>query len=467
MGVTANPRIEKPSLFPPGKEPFPYQVKGIRYALGSKGTIIADEMGLGKTVQAIGVINADYLTAGLPLHVLIVCPAGLITNWLRELDEWCNAPMQLKIMSYNQADKINADHVWDVMVIDEAHYIKNPASRRSQVVSALAKKAKRVLLLSGTPIENRPIELWPLVKIACPEEWDKPGAAFPVIAPAQKTSHPGEGPGFWEFAKRYCDLKRTYYSSSRGGRKSAWDFSGASNLEELNRRLRETCMVRRLKRDVLTELPPKFRQLVVLEGKKTDDSDLCPELTEDNYEQSVKALRANRVAFEEWSKRRHEQALAKVDAAYQFIEDALASNDGGKIIVFCHHLDVAEKLLWMLRDSGGIHAVTLTGKSTKADKDAAIRAFQGDNTCRVIVGTIGAMGVGFTLTAASHVIFVELDPVPGRVTQAEDRAHRIGQKESVLVQHLVTDGSLCARMAKILVKKQDVISQAIDLEGET
>jgi SWI/SNF-related matrix-associated actin-dependent regulator 1 of chromatin subfamily A len=108
------------------------------------------------------------------------------------------------------------------------------------------------------------------------------------------------------------------------------------------------------------------------------------------------------------------------------------------------------------------YAVTVTGDTHVADRGAAVTAFQGDKRCRVFIGSIGAAGVGITLTAASHVIFCELDPVPGKMSQAEDRAHRIGQKNSVLVQHLVMDRTLCARMAKIVVRKQAIIKEALD-----
>lgn len=448
---------------PPGKSFLPYQEKAIRFALGASGTILADEMGLGKTITAIGVINASKAQ-----RVLIVCPAGLIMNWKNEVAEWLvPIPNQdLQIVSYNKAENFIEPSStpqyfthFDLLIIDEAHYIKNAQSQRSQIVKALAHNSKRTLLLTGTPLENRPVELWPLLQITCPEEWDPPTITNPkLITPEQRASHPGEGPNFWTFAKRYCDLKRTYYPS-RHGRRSAWDFSGASNLDELRTRLRSSCMVRRLKKDVLGELPEKRRQIIVLPSPGTNDDSFLPELSEDNYFDTVSKLRTGNVLFEEYSRKRHEQALKKLDNAIRFIEDQLDASE--KIILFAHHQDVIDKLEFAFTNTG-VRNVVVTGKTGMYERELAVRDFQDNPACKLFIGSIGAAGVGLTLTAASHVIFVELDPVPGRMNQAEDRAHRIGQKNMVLVQHLVSNGSLCARIAKILVKKQAVLNAALD-----
>lgn len=440
---------------PPGKTYLPYQLKGIRYALGARGTLIADEMGLGKTVQAIGVLNG---TVGG--NAVIVAPAGLRTNWENELASWrvSSAPHTV-VHSYHSAESLLPGQ-FETLIIDEAQYCKNPSSKRSQVMQALAKSAKRVIALTGTPIENRPIEIWPLLQIVCPEVWDRPDPLKDIqLSSEKRKTHPGQGPAFWDFASRYCDLKRTSFKYGRATR-SAWDFSGSSNLGELQKRLRETCMVRRLKKDVLPELPPKRRQIVVLPTEGIDDDALLPELTEGNYEESVKRLfKPDTVLFTEFSKRRHEQALKKLDICIRFIEDQLDSSP--KIIIFAHHQDVIQKLQYAFVNTG-VDTVVMTGATHPADRGAAVKRFQEDPRCKLFIGSIGAAGVGLTLTAASHVIFVELDPVPGRMTQAEDRAHRIGQRNMVLVQHLVAQRSLCARLVKLCVRKQEVVTAALD-----
>lgn len=452
---------------PPGKTFLPYQEKGIRYCLGGKGTILADEMGLGKTVQAIGVINAmQAQQPEVPLDVLIVAPAGLVLNWQRELQSWLWPRLpNITTVSYHGANH-HAENpkLWDLLIVDEAQYIKNQQAQRSMAVKTIAQQAKRVLLLTGTPIENgRPIELWPLLQIAAPQTWDPPAMRAGRLSPELKKSHPGEGPAFWAYAKRYCGLKKVTYGHPSGkdalGRrrrsKSAWDFSGATNLEELATRLRHSCMVRRLKSDVLGELPPKRRQIIPVPSYTKDD-DLLPELSEATYEQDLKRFRAMKVQFEDWSKRRHEQALAKVEFVAKHVDDLL--DNTAKVIVFCHHTDVASKLNAALF---GHSPAMIVGSTTMKDREEAVYRFQNESECHVFIGTIGAAGTGITLTAANVVVFAELDPTPGRMSQAEDRAHRIGQKDFVLVQHLVSDGSLCARIAKILVKKQENIRVAL------
>ncbi len=453
---------------PPGLAYLPHQLKCIRYCMGGRGTIVADEMGLGKTIEAIGVINATTGGVRNDLNVVIVCPAFLRINWHNELDTWMVNSCKVSVISYHQAGNLaleartngRLDSI-DILIVDEAHYCKNPESHRTQDVELISKFAKRVLLLTGTPMENRPIELWPLLKIACPGQWNQSTDWPEYVTTSDRKAFSNEGPSFWAYAERYCDLKYAYFGRD-GNERKALDYGGASNLDELAKRLRATCMVRRLKRDVLLDLPDKRRQLIVLESK-ADDSDLFPNLDDDSYFDVLDKLKSDKVLFSDWSKRRHEQGLAKCDASIRFIGDAL--DEVPKIIVFAHHRDVVSKL------AAGIgceidtdeRVVSVTGDMQMLARQIAVDAFQNDPKVRVIVGTIGAMGVGFTLTAGAHVIFVELDPVPGRMTQAEDRPHRIGQKESILIQHLVSQGSLCARMAKICVRKQAVLSRVLDV----
>ena len=437
---------------PPGKTFLPYQKKAIKYASSGRGTLIADEMGLGKTIQAIGILN----TLPSDWKCLIVCPAGLVPNWENELAEWrVESAPECTIVSYNKAERIR-DAFFDVVIVDEAHYCKNLSAKRTQTVLSIARKASKVIALTGTPIENRPVEIWPLLLLVCPEQWDPPTAEG-IRGPQDSNNRPGQGGNFWKFAQRYCDLKKTWYPGRNGGG-YAWDFTGASNLDELQKKLRATCMVRRMKKDVLSELPAKRRQIIPLPSS-ADDSDLLPELSELTYESALAELTAGKAAFTEYSKRRHSQALEKVASAYRHISDTLDSVQ--KIVVFAHHTDVISELSAMFT-AEQIDFVEFTGSTPDLHRRRAVERFQNDPSCRVFLGSIGAAGVGLTLTAASHVIFVELDPVPGRMSQAEDRCHRIGQKECVLVQHLVANGSLCARIAKLLVKKQAVISEAVD-----
>ncbi len=174
------------------------------------------------------------------------------------------------------------------------------------------------------------------------------------------------------------------------------------------------------------------------------------------YLEAVQALRKGaQVAFSEISRVRHDTAVAKIPAVIEHLESAL---EGGSVICFAHHHDVLDAIF----EHFGDQAVKLDGRTPQEARQAAVDKFQTDDSCRLFVGSIQAAGVGLTLTASSHVVFAELDWVPANVSQAEDRAHRIGQKNNVLIQHLVLDESLDAKIAKTIVKKQGVIDSALD-----
>jgi SWI/SNF-related matrix-associated actin-dependent regulator 1 of chromatin subfamily A len=445
---------------PAGFSYLPYQRAGIAYAIARKGTLIADEMGLGKTIQAIGVINASP-----EIHrVLIVCPASVKLNWQAECRKWLTralhvgmfglfngdgADCAIQIINWDVLGKV-PDGSWDLVVFDEAHRAKNPKAARSKHAQRIARAAKKVLCLTGTPIEAKPIELFPILQMVAPAEWDPAGVVKGVCVGA------GAGAGFFRYAKRYCAAHKEQVSRT----KSVWMFDGASNTSELQEKLRATCMVRRLKKDVLTELPPKRRQVIELEGTCGtfhDDADL----DERNYDEFVRRVRSNKIAFEDISRVRHADAVAKIPAVLEHLEESLESSP--KVIVFAHHKDVISGLANGL-DALGVGYVTLTGDTTMADRQAAVNAFQSDPAVRVFIGSLTAAGVGITLTAASHVVFAELDWTPGNMSQCEDRAHRIGQLQSVLVQHLVIRGSIDARIAKILTSKQAVLDAVLDAE---
>ncbi len=459
---------------PAGLAYLGYQKGGIAYALERDATLIGDEMGLGKTIQAIGIANADATVR----KVLIICPAFLKPNWLREWRKWDVKNLTVAytskhgwtaehdfadvvITNYEMVKKFRAQidaRQWDLLVVDECHYLKNPDAQRTKAVlgqkanprrnkdAVAGVTARRRVFMTGTPVLNKPVELWPLCEALDPN---------------------GLGRNFFGFAKRYCNA----YNNGHG-----WEFGGASNLEELQGRLRGTFMVRRLKADVLKELPPKRRQIVPLTSDeieafvgKEGEADanfqyLQAELAiaeamakvDETYAKRVQELEdATGAAFDEMARIRHELALAKVGAAIDYIRDAL--DELPCVAIMCHHTDVTERLQAAFADVG---AVVVNGTKSIEERQAAVDAFM-RGEARVFIGTIKT-GVGYTITRTATMFFVELDWVPGNVSQAEDRIHRIGQTDSVLIQHLVADGSLDARMAQTLVDKQEVIDRALD-----
>ena len=461
---------------PDGLAYLPYQRAGIAYAMSRPATLFGDEMGLGKTIQAIGVINADPSVK----RVLVICPASLRLNWHREISKWLTRPLRVGIVRsdlfpqkadvvvinydilHKHADELRARE-WDLMIVDEVHYLKSSKARRTrQVLGHTEKKeiklspiqARRRLFLTGTPIVNRPVEMFPVLRSIDPERF-----------------------GWWtRFTERYCNAHWNGY---------AMDVNGASNLDELQDILRATCMVRRLKADVLKELPAKRRQVIefppngavkairaeqtILRAQREQREQLeaAVELAKasddpEEYRQAVAALQeGERAAFTDSARVRMETAIAKVPYVNEHLSNALEV--GEKVVVFAHHHKVIDAIMGEFGD----RAVKLDGRDSMSDRDKAVRRFQEDPWVRLFVGGMKAAGVGLTLTAGAHVVFAELDWVPGNLSQAEDRCHRIGQTNAVLVQHLVLEGSMDATMVQTIVRKQQVIDKALDNRTET
>lgn len=429
MCQAANQTLPVPC--PVGLEYLPYQLEGIEFARDRNAVLFGDEPGLGKTIQAIGWLNCHPEVETL----LVVCPASLKTNWQRELDKWLISPcVDVTIINYDVLHKLDMTRHWDVCVIDEAHAIKSRKAKRTKLCKQIRAGAK--LALTGTPILNKPIELWSILNWLVPEIW-----------PASS---------FMRYAYRYC-----------GAYQGKWGMvmDGATHLDELRQHL-ACLMTRHLKADVLTQLPPKRRQIIELpkEGLSADlrarlaDATRRIERIEETYIDDARKLEGElAVAWQEMAALRHEVGLAKVGSCIELIHDAIESS--GKVIVFAHHRDVIAALNDALVD---YMPAVIHGDIPVQARQEAVDRFQTDDKCKVFIGQIQAAGVGLTLTASSHVIFVELDWTPGIVSQAEDRAHRIGQKESVLIQHVVMEGGFDARMVKALVRKQMVIEKALD-----
>lgn len=431
----------------PGLDLFPFQEDGIRFALEHEGTLIADEMGLGKSVQAIGVINEDPTVC----RIIIVCPASMRIPWRRELERWLNRPLSIAVVGVDvgfiqtlfskDVLIINWDRLsrftrelsastYDLCVLDECHYTKSLEAQRTR--AALGIKARRRLALSGTPILNRPIEIYPVLSWLQPQDW------------------PSEG--YFDFAQRYCGA----YHNGFG-----WDFSGASNLPELSGRLHSSVMIRRTKAQVLPQLPEKIHTVVELYPtgnlmKRIIKQEL------DAYEVRFLKVNHDSINWDDLARVRHQTALVKVPLIVQYVTEVL---EGGvqKVVVFAHHRDVIAQLVEGLTD---YRPVMLVGGMGPQDRQDSIDAFQDDSAVRVFIGNIQASGNGITLApASSRCIFAELYWVPAEMTQCEDRLHRIGTRDSVHVQHLVLERSLDAMMVKVLIKKQKVLDAVLDFSN--
>ena len=507
---------------PPGLSLLPYQRAGVAYALSRRDTLIGDEMGLGKTIQAIGVANvlvrqgssggdgrsgidgADNINGTHHFYrALIVCPASLRLNWQREWKRWHTGrlrpvvvtdlwPLALRgsdllsepvaaIMSYEGVLKwkLELDKIaWDLAIFDEAHALKNPSAKRTKNVLGfeprnVAKvnhikpiRASRRVFLTGTPIVNRPEELWPLVHSIDPDGLGKDRADYRVryVLPPLIPNPPQHLNGAAAY-KWFAETKRK---------------TEQHRMADLHDRLRAGFMVRRLKADVLTELPAKRRQVILLDPEGMQDAlkaerDVLAKVSKEAQEkreellrlqaggdpaahkEAIKRLQAWRgAALSEISRIRHQTAVRKLPAVIEHLWTAL--DEAEKVVVFAHHHDVIDGL----RDDFGPAAVVLDGRMNDKEKADAVSRFQQAAGVRLFIGSLRAAGLGITLTAASLVVFAELDWTPAAMVQAEDRLHRIGQSESVFVRHLVIDGSIDQRMATLLVAKAEMIDAILD-----
>jgi SNF2 family DNA or RNA helicase len=417
-------------------------------------------------VQAIGVCNA----LADAQRILIVCPASLKHNWRREWKKWDIKGLSVEIVDGEEEFEFTSNVViinydilaahreqikrspWDVVILDECHYLKSGRADRTLEVFGGIKRnpdktirerfdpipAKRMLLLSGTPLVNKPKELWPLLK---------------AIDPA------GLGADWFHYARRYCEARpiERFNPELHRLERVGWWWDGAANLEELQEIMRSRFMVRRLKKDVLKDLPAKRRQVIILEPKPQLAKLIAKEIkTYEEHAAGKTDYDQDLPSIGEIAELRKKIALRKVPYAVEHIKEVL--NEQSKVVIFAHHHEVLDALEEAFKGN----CVRVDGRVPVVDRQNAVDLFQSDGNCKVFIGGIQAAGVGITLTASSTVIFVELDWVPGNITQAEDRCHRIGQKESVLIQHLILEGSLDERVIDVIIKKQEILDKVLD-----
>ena len=422
---------------------YPYQSQGVGFVDYRQGrALIADEMGLGKTIQGL---------AYLQLHkekrpALIVVPSLMKTKWAREAVKWLSVPGQIQILQGRKPNTpiigdiviINYDILYDwkevlsrvafkVMITDECHYYKENSAKRTKAVKKIAKSIPHFIALSGTPIDNRPKEIYNAVNIIDPFLF----------------------PNFMYFGKKFCDGKHNGYG---------WDFNGASNTAELNHILTNSIMIRRKKKDVLTDLPDKTYSYTPLEIGNMEDYRRAVS----DFISYVRATKGDRLAqraagAETLTKIETLKQLAvhgKLNHVIEWVKDFLES--GEKLVLFAWHTNVIDAIFEQFSDI----AVKVNGRT--GNKDKQMEKFQTDPECKLFIGQIKAAGIGIELTAASNVAVVELPWSPGALDQAIDRTHRIGQKFGVVVHYLLAQDTIEETIARLIDKKRNISSQILD-----
>jgi SWI/SNF-related matrix-associated actin-dependent regulator 1 of chromatin subfamily A len=429
-----------------GWRAFNHQEEGIEFLLKNKKCILADDMGLGKTYQSI----VAAIESGAE-RILIICPSTLKINWMREIQNFSEDvsiingkhwdPDMFTIINYDilknfhtVKEKGKEYEDWelrreivgfnpDLIILDEAHFIKNHKSIRGKILKDIAKKFKpeRIWLLTGTPIANRPMDYYNLLTLI----------DSPVVN------------NWVHYAKTYCEGRRF----KKGGR-YIWVTKGASNLDELRDKTKRI-ILRRKKEDVL-DLPDKLITPVYLELQNVEGYERVWDEYMAQRKRDGKKGNPSRDLVEMTLLRKF-IAMETVPYTIEKTEEALELDK--KVIIFCNFNDEMDAFL----DHFGSKAVCVRGGMSDKEKQRAVDRFQEDDSCKVFVGQIKAAGTGITLTKAEIVIMNSLDWVPGNHEQAEDRAYRIGQNKTVNIYYMLIDDTVDTLVWDILNNKKKVI----------
>lgn len=415
---------------------FPYQVEGADFLAQRGRALLADDMGLGKSAQAIAACDKLNVKS-----VLVVCPASVVTNWIREIERFRTGTWGAAVVSYDRVRRDAAAADWDgTLILDEAHYLKNHKAKRTQAifgpkcdgVGGLVERAKHVFCLTGTPTPNHPAELWPMLRAVMPH----------TISP-RYVGGTGRMPpmSYWKFVNRYCKTRDNGFGIQ---------IVGGKNLADLKENL-SSHVLRRKKEEVLKDLPPIRFDELPLEGKVVVPAELTDEVRRvfDTFEaegiDGLKAIAPHVAAY------RRICGLAKVAPALEWIKEQF---DGGlkKLVVFAHHRDVLDAIDKAFTDENKFVPL-VTGSTPSHQRQALVDAFQTRDDIPLFLGQIQAAGTGITLTAASDMLFVESSWVPSDNQQAAMRIHRIGQRNACLVRFATLAGSIDERIQRAVLRK--------------
>ena len=461
------------------KNLYRFQKQGIIFGIKKYSRLlIADEMGVGKTVQAIGLsclYQKDW-------PVLVICPSSLKFAWRDEITLWLGEVLKKDevqvikhsknefkedkkyyIISYDLSvrmiDKI-IEKKFNYIIADEAHYLKSRSAKRTMSLTPILQRSKRVVLLTGTPILAKPMEIFSLLHILRPDKFK----------------------GFKEFGTRYCDPKMLPFGLI--------DWSGSSNSRELNSILNKL-MIRRLKKDVLSQLPPKKRQKIEIatDSKVIKRLKIFMEKSSKKFEEllgtqieldklginaeDINISNKKEKDSDNKSKDNEEESiLNKFNKAYSMTGEAKLPgirdyvnylvDNSCKFLIFAHHSEVLDAIEDVIIDDK-IGYIRIDGKVAIDKRQDLVNKFQTDEECLVAILSITACATGLTLTKASTVVFAELHFTPSIMIQAEDRAHRIGQDAGcVNIHYLVGEDTLDVLLFRKLNEKQNIVSTTLD-----
>lgn len=456
---------------------YNFQKKGVKILLSNnENYLLADEQGLGKSVQA-----AAYLKLrNDSLPAIIVCPASLKVNWSREIEKWTGVKtfilegktpgnytdefirqypvwiVNYDILGYEDkqdraAEKARKEyckknnyqyrprplplygwcdeivrHNFSTIICDEVQYISDPHTLRSRAVQKICKNNARKIFLSGTPYETKTSQFYTVLNILNKKMF----------------------PSRWQYLMRYCGAKKTFFG---------WQFNGLSNGEELHNKI-SRFMIRRLKKDVLQELPPKQR--IVVPIRVSDSERQMYENAEMELREAIASKEIN--ALTKLSALKQISAETKLNAAINWANDYLDS--GNKLVIFTYHTKMYNAIMERFKKI----AVGIDGSVAPAARQTEVDKFQNDKTIKLFVGQISACCTGLTLTSANAVAFLEFGRSYPQMVQAEDRIHRISQAaDSVFAYYLVLENSIDEIIMDTINSRSVAINKVMDNDNSS
>lgn len=402
-----------------------FQEIGVAYLLLNRRAILGDDMGLGKSIQAICAVE---ISNSYP--AIIVCPSSLKFNWRKEISKF----LDKKVLVINGKNKINQNEKYDYIILnyeavkkhkeyilglspkaiifDESHYLKNKEAKRTSSCIDIVNNVKYRFALTGTSILKAPYDLiYQLKAINALDLFNNEN----------------------EFLQKYCNPKQTMFGT---------DYTGSSNIEDLCQKLRENCFIRRDKKTVLKELPSKNRQQLVIDISSNKDYK--------EFSNYFKTL-PKKEKLASLDKLRQLVASAKIQELKEWIDDFLLTNE--KLVIFAYHLDIQNKLLELYPNS-----CRLLSEDDAITRENNKEKFLNNPEEKIIVCSLKIASLGFDLTSASNMLFVEMDWCSAINDQAEDRCHRIGQLNSINIFYSICKDSIEEHIWNVCEKKRDLIN---------
>lgn len=421
---------------------LPFQREGIQFGISRSGRfLLADDMGLGKTLQALMI--AYFYRTEWPL--LVICPASLIGTWQEAVGKYFDGallPHQIKaffdskdfsldaqvcITSFDlvvRNAQIISQNSPRVVIVDECHLLKNRGTKRTQTIIPILQSSTRLIMLSGTPALSRPIELFTQLSVIDSKLFSN----------------------YLEFGYRYCDGHKDRFGVN---------FKGSSNAKELGVILESTIMLRRTKQQVLQWLPAKIRKQIFLHvTAASSTAALPPDLSQLEGSLADK----DSTSFQRWKSSTDQKMGAILRYLGELLLEDGTDESRPKLLLFAHFKNTMDTLEEWLVKHKLVH-IRIDGETSTKDRQALCDQFQCTTKIRVALLSITAASVGLTLTSAKMIVFAELFWNPGVLIQAEDRVHRIGQQDSVVIQYLLGKGTFDDYLWPLLLKKLSILEQ--------